>query len=298
MRHLWVIGGVQDRQAGVLDRDHKPLYGLGRVVKLDVVTGTAQIVLDWRHPEGDGHALKGATATLDGLLLCGQKRVVAWTPTQGITDSWSHPFLHDAHHALHHDGALWVTSTAADGIVRRKGTQVDFFPVVLGATGDKPRAKSRAHPNHLFIWRGRLWVTRLHLRDAVEVEGTGRIALGDERIHDGVVVEDTPWFTAVDGHLVTPERAYDLKPLDPRTGPLGWCRGLVIDGAVAWVGFSRLRATRWRSHLAWVRGQMRGKTLVTSHPTRVTGYDLDRGTVVGDWPVPLDAVFGLVPVAG
>lgn len=295
---LWVVGGVQDRLAGVSDRDHRPLYGLGRLGTLDTTTGAWTTSLDWRDDRGDAHALKGVSACRSDLLLAAEGVVLRWSQTAGVVEAWRHPWLADTHHALAVGDAWWATSTATDTVLCRRGDAVRWFPMAPGAHPDRRVRRTRAHPNHLFRWRDGVWATRLHQRDAVEVGGDGCVALGAERVHDGVLRNDLPWCTAVDGHLVQPGGCVDLAPIGPREPPLGWCRGLAFHGDIAWVGFSRLRATRWRSHLAWVRGQMRGRQEATVHPTRVAGYDLVRNVAVADWPVPLDAVFGLLPVTG
>jgi hypothetical protein len=293
--HLWVVGGVQSREAGVSDRNHSVLYGLGRVGRLDTATGDWHNELDWRAPGGDAHALKGASPLGDGLLLSAHGVVFAWSAATGPGETWTHPALADTHHALVHDGAWWATSTGTDTVLRRRESDVDHWPMAPGARPDRIRRPTRAHPNHLFAWNGALWATRLHARDAVEVCGEGRVALGDERVHDGVVRDGLPWFTSVDGALVTPGHRLPLRAWEDRDAPLGWCRGLAFDGDVAWVGFSRLRATRWRGHLAWARGALRGRQQASAHPTRVSGYDLARGEKVAEYAVPLDAVFALVP---
>jgi hypothetical protein len=77
---------------------------------------------------------------------------------------------------------------------------------------------------------------------------------------------------------------------------MGWCRGLAISEGVAWVGFSRLRATPWRHHLAWMRGALRGWQVATHRPTHVVGVDLLTGDRICDWPVEasgLHAIFGV-----
>ena len=90
----------------------------------------------------------------------------------------------------------------------------------------------------------------------------------------------------------------DLDAIEGGAEPLGWCRGLHLHGDTAFVGFTRIRATRWRSHLAWVRGRLGNKPVATRLPTRVVAYDLARRVRIGSWVVEdvgIDALFGILP---
>lgn len=277
---MLLAGAHQARPAGVADRDHEPLYDAGLLASRDAVL----LRLTGRGP---GHALKGLAPDDDGLIACLERELVFLSPTDGgweETGRWSHPQLNDVHHAIRHDGALWVASTGADAVLEVRGDEVRTH--VLGAPlpdGDL-RARSlkphRVHPNHLFVWAERVWVTRLHQGDAVAVGDPGqRLFVDEERIHDGVVHEGRVWFTTVDGRVVAIDGGGERRVLDLNDGegPLGWCRGLAFHDGLLWVGFSRLRATRWRRNLAWVRGKLRGRVEVSDRPTRLVGVRLADG---------------------
>jgi hypothetical protein len=65
----------------------------------------------------------------------------------------------------------------------------------------------------------------------------------------------------------------DLKLIDGQQSLLGWCRGLLpIDEQKVWVGFTRIRKTRFRENILWV------KTVITEgmreKPTHITLYDI------------------------
>ncbi|HEX2644357.1 MAG TPA: hypothetical protein VHU81_15280 [Thermoanaerobaculia bacterium] len=172
----------------------------------------------------------------------------------------------------------------------------------------------RSHPNHLFFLGDRLWVTRFEQRDAVPVPGVwlgdgpepkphkgngngqahgngadtpDAYQIEIEGVHDGHVLGDRLLFTAVNGHLIqfdvhTGSRlALDLgqfrmpgTPDDDR--PLGWCRGLLPVGDTrAWVGFTRIRYTRLRRNLSWIRHGFRETEHHRQRPTRIALYDLE-----------------------
>lgn len=303
-----MVGGTQ-RTAGVGDRRHDVLYTAGVVAELTRNAVEPRLVL----PGGDasiGHAFTGVSRDGAQMLLCRQRDLLWVDPgTWTVEASWTHPLCNDVHHALVHEGRLVVASTGADAILVDADGAVRAVDVGAGAarSGDLRRADLRphaVHPNHLFALEGSVWATRFHQRDAVCIDGPGRLDVALERLHDGVVHDGCVWFTTVDGRLVAVEpggalvRVVDLQALTEGTEPAGWCRGLCFVGGVAYVGFTRIRATRWRSHLAWVRGRLRGRPLATRRPTRVVACDLESEALVGSWPTSpagIDAVFGLAP---
>lgn len=307
---LWIAGGRQSREAGVADRQHDGLYDEGRVVRVDA-DGTPTVV--HRGPE----LFKGMARDGARLLLCTATEVLWLDPVGGaVVDRWSHPWLDDVHHAVVHDGRLWVVSTGADGVleVGADRAEVRFHPAVAGAVapsgdvrGREKRGPHASHPNHLFVRDGALWVTRFHQRDAIrvlagpEASGADRLEVEYERPHDGLVDGSSVWFTTVDGALVRSAagvaQRVGLQAPDATGEPLGWCRGLALDGADAWVGFTRIRATRWRSNLAWARGALRGRQDATRRPSWVGRFDRTTGALRATLSleaVSLDAVFSLL----
>lgn len=308
---VWIAGATQGRTASSLDRTHASLYTCAVLASVRVGgggtdTATIEIVLQHQGRYGLGHAFKGVSRAGGSLLLCTEAevlRVRGATIEQRVT----HPWLNDVHHAARIDGALHIVSTGTDAVI--VGDR--FLPVVAGAQPPPSDVRSsdlrphRAHPNHLFAVDGQPFVTRGLLGDAVALHAPDvRWPLAQVVVHDGVVRPDGIWFTAVDGRLicVDPEtgriaRTVWLAPLGHRAPPLGWCRGLAFVDGIAWVGFTRLRATRFRRNLAWVRGVLRGQAVASAHPTRIVGYALDSGEVVGEVLVEeagVDAIFGLV----
>jgi hypothetical protein len=141
----------------------------------------------------------------------------------------------------------------------------------------------RAHVNHVFQLGDEIWATRSHQRDAISLQNPARrIEIAIQRPHEGFLFNGCLYFTTVNGHIVIVDpqtlqivRTYDLNQMSaPNDGSLGFCRGLLLlDERLAWVGFSRVRPTKFRENLSWVR-----------HPTRnhrhshVALYDLQSGT--------------------
>lgn len=310
-----LVAGGQMRRAGVTDRDHEPLYREARLVELDTATGTIIPRLTWRS-EGPwdakrvGHCFKGASWDGDRLLLCTEREVLVVDRSFAVVRVISHPWFNDLHDVRRIGERLFVVSTGLDAVLELDGDEVVEVhplahtvpgPIDYRAISTKPHA---VHPNHVFALDGRTWVTCFHPPEARALGVPPRRIPMDRPVHDGLVVGEHAWFTTIDGRLVQAE---------PRTGrtrelvlprdrePLGWCRGLWIEDDVAWVGFSRLRATAARQHLARVRGWLRRDRVASRLPTRIGAFDLSTTAPVGSWPtedVGMHAVFSILPALG
>ncbi|MDQ3549306.1 MAG: hypothetical protein M3439_10875, partial [Chloroflexota bacterium] len=111
-------------------------------------------------------------------------------------------------------------------------------------------------------------------------------------VRDGFV-----YFTTVDGQIVVADtstlKVVDKIVLDPgerQRGSLGWCRGLLLDGDYCWVGFTRIRPTKFRSALSWVR------TAHVAAPTRLSRFRLSDGYLEAEMDLEsanLNAIFGV-----
>src|SRR5690348_15893841 len=140
----------------------------------------------------------------------------------------------------------------------------------------------KSHPNHVFELDDDIWVTRFRQRDAICLTTPGpRIDVAVQRPHDGYVAGDRIYFTTVDGHIVIANRktllveeTIDLNAMSAQSGQiLGWCRGLLpVDPRWLWVGFTRVRPTKFVENLAWIKhgGSLRHK------PSHIALYDLER----------------------
>lgn len=306
MTRLGVSGGRQGRPAGAADRDHRPLYDLALfgVLDGDSWSEALRYVTTAAWLSGPvGHRFGAPSRDGDGVWLCTERELVRW-PDGARVD---HPWFADLHHVAVCPEGLLAVATGVGGVVDAAGGR--FFaahPRARAPATDVRCAPTHddAHPNHVFVFRGRTYVTRGALGDCVPLGGGPATALADVVVHDGVPAADGVWFTGVDGRLVLadPERGAILRTVrvgDGTDGPLGWCRGLVVQGDVAFVGFTRLRATRLRRNLAWLRGKARGGSVVGERPTRVAEVSLADGRVRREVDLEafgLHAVFGLCEV--
>lgn len=318
-----MTGGKQ----GLFDRS-KPewhRYAEARVVILDPASGRAEVALRYEarreHRPDDDPSLTFKAASLDGdgLLVTDLTEVLVLDHQLAVRDVVSHPCFNDLHHVARIDGRLHVVSTGLDSLVvldadhavssvrHALGKQTwELFDRTVDYRLLPTTKPHRSHPNFVFADDRGTWLTRFEQRDAVCLDDPSlRIDIAVGNPHDGVRRGDAIWFTTTNGHLVeadrvrcTVRRRIDLNEVDGRGGPLGWCRGLHLDGEIAYVGFTKLRRTRIAANVRWVKERFSVDTKPEAMPTRITAYDLARLERVAEWELDgagLDTVFSILP---
>lgn len=324
---LWAVGGEQHDM--FRQRAEWRLYRRGLVVRVGE-DGVPRRVLEYESPPENCPAepsIVFKAATLDGATayLCTQTEVLLCDfPAFTVRKVISLPCFNDLHHVTPGpEGTLFVAVTGLDAVaeVTPDGELLRLVDVLGGETWERfdrgvdyrkvPTTKPHlAHPNYVFFLDGLPWVTRFEQRDAVPLGGDARerLAVELQGVHDGHVDGTRVGggrvhFTTVDGRLVSVDRAsggrtvLDLAALSPDSGrPLGWCRGLLHQGDRAWVGFTRLRYTKLRQNLSWVRHGFQISADHGGRPTRLALYDLERPALVAEIdlePASMGAVFSI-----
>lgn len=295
---------------------------------VDADRGTYQELFAYESPSSirpPGGAMRFGAGCLEGTLLwtCTPTEVVAFElPSFRKTCSISLPWFNDLHHVVRYHDGLLVVATGVDRVIHcdLQGRILRVWHVLdgevspellpeqdyrmLGST--KPH---RAHPNYAFVANDAIWATRFEQRDAACLTEPGRVlTLGGERPHDGRVGGDEVTFTTVDGHIVVVHlsslevRRFDLQAMSGETASLGWCRGLSVPAAGATVvGFSRLRPTRLRENLRWLKHRAGLRRSPGNLPSRVVGFDLEARAMAFAVEVErhgLNVIFDILPWSG
>lgn len=316
---LIVVGGRQRAPSGVREIGDG-WYGYGAGVVVEVADGRATEARTYHSPEGthgpdDPVLFKSGTVAGDRIHLCTQTEILDLVGSDlRVERHLSLPFFNDVHHVLPTpSGTRLVAVSGTESVVEvaDDGTVVDAWHTLGGDPWERIHdardlrigvelKPHRSHPNHLFRMGDEVWVARFEQRDAISLDDPSRqITIGEERIHDGVVHGDRVWFTTVNGFVAEVDRdtlqLVALHALDDGLGDdeaLGWVRGLWMGDDHAWVGFSRIRFTKVRARLSFLRTGQR------SRPTRVARYSLP------DWrleatvdvePAGCNAVFTVAP---
>jgi hypothetical protein len=264
------------------------------------------------------------SASLQGnrLYTCTSTEVLVYgLPNFDLQHYISLPCFNDLHHVCPTQrGTLLVVVTGLDMVVEitTEGSIVREWNVL----GQDPWARfsrqtdyrkvpttkpHKSHPNHVFVLGQDVWVTRLQQRDAVCLTAPGpRIDIAVQRPHDGYVFGDRIYFTTVDGHIVVAgqktlqvEQTIDLNQMSGQSGQsLGWCRGVApVDERWVWVGFTRVRPTKFVENVSWVRHGSSQR----HRPSHIALYDLERKTCEQEIelePHGIGVIFSLLPVPG
>ena len=143
------------------------------------------------------------------------------------------------------------------------------------------------HPNHTFQIDGQWWVTRCLKCDAINVENPeDRIDIGVGHPHDGIVRGDFVYFTTTNAHLIVAsvatrkvEEIIDLNQFNARGTKIGWCRGLEVHDDMAYVGFTRLRFSKWAETFQTAKDALRGR----KSNTHIEAIDLKRKRLVDSY---------------
>jgi len=303
MNSFYLLGGRQ-RKLLFKNEPEQHLYEAALILRLDISTETARTELEYKSPpeacagENSSHVFKSATLVGNRFYTCTSTEVLIFeVPSFRRIGYVSLPCFNDLHHvAVTREGHLLVANTGLDMVVRftPQGEVLARWNV-LGADPwsrfspdvDYRRVDSTkphpSHPNAVFQLGDEVWVTRLAQKDAVCLTHPGkRINIEVQRPHDGLVFGDRIYFTTVDGkvviasrHTLAVEQVVDLvqihkvKPADEVL--LGWCRGaLPIDERRVWVGFTRVRKTKFMENVMWIKHSFREMET----PTHIALYDI------------------------
>jgi hypothetical protein len=325
MTDLYILGGRQRRDFTSLEEEWF-LFEKALIIQANAETGAHKICVEYETPaearatERSSILFKAGARRGDKLYACTSTEVMIYkTPEFERLVYISLPCFNDLHYVCPTpDNNLMVVITGLDMVAeitpegkvlrewsvlfddpwQRFSRQTDYRKV----PSNKPY---RAHPNFVF-WIGQdLWVTRADLKDAVCLtHANQRIGIDIQMVHDGVPFQDHIYFTSVDGKLVKVnqktlqiDQTIDLNYVDnPDRALLGWCRGVyVVDEKRVWVGFTRVRKTKWKEKVLWVKQQAFGPK---EKPTRIALYDLEAQKILQEIDLEdlgMNAVFNMLP---
>jgi len=326
MNDLYLTGG-EGRRTLFLPTAEWHVAKKAVALRVDAATGKIAERCEYLSP-ADTCADVNPAITFKAATLWG-KRLYTCTSTEVITFELpafrrvgyiSLPCFNDLHHVLPTpNGTLIVVVTGLDLVmeITTDGEVLHEWSVVGDDTWSRfsrridyrkvPSTKPhRAHPNFAFLLGDDIWATRCDLKDAVCLTASGRrIDIPLSFPHDGHIFGDWIYFTTVDGHIVIAntgslkvEQVFDLNVIDNHEGRLlGFCRGVFpLSETLVWVGFTRLRPTKFAEKLHWIKG-----TALDGKPTHVALYDLCAGRCLREIELAvhgMDLIFSVVALTG
>ncbi len=298
------VGGGQFRGSVFHKLEEWQFCKRAMLVEIDPVTKGSRNCVEYNSPkeaapdELPAIIFKSSTLRDNKLYACTSTEVMIYDlPSFRLATYISLPFFNDVHHVYPTpQGTLLVMVTGLDIVaeISLDGKFLGHWDVMGADTWSIfpretdyrkiPTTKPhRAHANHIFQLGDEIWVTRFHQRDAISLQDPQRkIQIGIQRPHDGFLFNSSLYFTTVDAHvvIVNPgtlqiERIIDLNKISgPDVETLGWCRGLLpLEERFLWVGFTRVRPTKFRENLNWVRLQRRNH-----RHSHIALYDLHSGS--------------------
>lgn len=313
---LYVVGGHHKNDAFRKEEWHRSEKGV--VAKIDTSTSTSKACLEYVSPhdacppEDPSILFKAGTVMDDKFYLCTTTEVMVYKlPKFERVAYISLPFFNDLHHVTPtQQNTLLVSVTGLDMVVEltmqgdvvrewnvlgedpweRFSRDIDYRRVLT----TKPH---QSHPNFVFHVDDDIWVSRFKQRDAICLTRPGlRISIDVEKVHDGIVYDGLIYFTTVDGHVVIAnpktlqlEQVIDLNEINQSKKALGWCRSIhVIDRDHVLVGFSRLRPTKIKENLLWLRPYLNPHEDAGKLPTRIVLYNLKKSEIC--WEFNLEDV--------
>jgi hypothetical protein len=303
MSLLYLLGGRQ-RKLLFKNEDESRLYEAALILRLDTEAGVADLEVEYksspevRASEESSQVFKSATRVGNQFYTCTSTEVLIFeVPGFKRIGYVSLPSFNDLHHiAPTPDGNLLIANTGLDMVVKvTPGGQVLAQWNVLGEDPwsrfsrdvDYRKVEStkphRSHPNAVFQLGEEVWVTRFAQRDAICLTSPGKsIRIDVQRPHDGLVCGNRIYFTTVDGRIVIAhrgrlevEQVIDLNEVhkvhDRDDSALGWCRGILpLDESRFWVGFTRVRRTKFKENVLWIKHGFRE----VERSTHVALYDI------------------------
>ncbi len=325
MDRLYALGARQ-RNLLIKNEDEWNLYESALILELDLKSGSVRSCVEYRSPsevrahEHSSMVFKAGTIVGNTLYACTATEVLIFSlPEFQQTGYVSFPALNDVHHVTPtSDGNLLVANTGLDMVVKftlqgevlsewavldeelwsRFSRDIDYRKV----DSTKPH---QSHPNFVFELNGETWVTRFKQRDAICLDHRSkRIDIAVQSPHDGLICGDRIYFTTVDGRIVIAnprtlqvDEIVDLKQINGSDALLGWCRGILpLDERRIWVGFTRVRKTKFRENVLWVKNVFRPGMMEKA--THLALYDIVDRRCLQEFdlePYGMNIVFSVLP---
>lgn len=213
----------------------------------------------------------------------------------------SHPSFNDLHGVFVDDNYTYLCNTGLEAVqLLKNGSIIQTVSMADTPTWERfsdktdyraiPNTKPHeSHINHICLFNEKLWVTRFQKRDAVALwDISQKISMPvDVGCHDGKVVEDSVFFTTVNGHMLEFDsnnlrlkKNYNVNSY--ADSGIGWTRGLEIHGGYAYLGVSALRHSKFKEY---AKGIIKGRAHQLM-PSSLLKIDYQNEKIVDQFNIP------------
>ena len=221
-------------------------------------------------------------------------------PDYKLIETISLNIFNDLHHVILYDKSLFIVVTGLDIVIRysieNKNIEKIYncFPEVdtwkrFNKKTDYRKVSTtkphKSHPNHVSIYNNRVYITRYKQQDVLVYSMDGKvldvIRLDNGIPHDGLIFRNKFTYTTVNGKIIKIDsdnlskvKVYDLNIHEKKGRSLGWCRGYQELQSYNYVGFSRIRPTKFMENIKWLGNKITDKVKLKMQ-TRVVKYNND-----------------------
>ena len=308
---LLITGGRQSKSKSSYFNKEWNNGILGVVYEYDTITNSLKEKVTYKTPkefrpkENYSISFKGGSIHKNKLLITTLTEILIYEiPKFKLNKRLTLNIFNDLHHVLRVDDELYIVITGLDMAIRYSIKQkkiltfYNCFPEK--DTWDRFNIKTDyrkinttkphfSHPNHITYYDEKLFITRYKQEDVLIFTKDGKIIdkinLKEGIPHDGVIFNNDLIYTTVNGKIITvnkrnfKKKVIDLNNFEKNGDSLGWCRGFYQAEKFNYVGFSRIRPTKFIENIKWLGSKLSDK-IKLKMPTRIEVYNKDFTDVI------------------
>ena len=208
--------------------------------------------------------------------------------------------FNDLHHVVFYERNLFIVITGLDLVIKysldekKIKTFYNCYPEIktwekfdkdLDFRKINTTKPHLSHPNHVTVFQNKVFITRYKQKDVLIFSMNGKVLdkidLNKGIPHDGGIFKDNFIYTTVNGNIIKVNKKkfsireiIDLNIHENDGRSLGWCRGYEKTDSDNYVGFSRIRPTKFVENIKWLGNKITDKVKLKM-PTRIVCYNKD-----------------------
>ena len=221
-------------------------------------------------------------------------------PEYKLIERISLNIFNDLHHVVFYERNLFIVITGLDLVIKysldekKIKTFYNCYPEIktwekfdrdLDFRKINTTKPHLSHPNHVSVFQNKVFVTRYKQKDVLIFSMNGKVLdkidLNKGIPHDGAIFNNNFIYTTVNGNIIKVNKKdflireiIDLNIHENDRRSLGWCRGYEKTDYNNYVGFSRIRPTKFVENIKWLGNKITDKVKLKM-PTRIVCYNKD-----------------------